>query len=591
MEAERAQELEEVPLVSKATVPKQVMKDASPLHWSSTRVLCMEERYRAARERFEEQPLADGALALARAYEEFQYGTDEDRMHLYDKVVNAAKEGQLVKGSLDERFFKSISELFCELPGWESRRLLEDMNSVEVETDGSFFWDELEKAHGSKPSDLFIELARKMPASTRGPSVMESLLYRVVKSGDVKKSLELLRELRSLDSIPALLILMRIVEDRNNLASARLISEHLHNCSDANVRMKLATYQIKMHSRCFDLKSATEVFEWAKRYSEKGLLGRLYSTYVSALGFHRKGAEAARVFQTFQGRVEAPLVASLLNAFVYSGMHEEADDLFNNMAERYGVTPDAKMQHLVVDSLALRKDLDGVLRIEKDYSAADEGSYETYTGTTMYRHLQRAYASMGSTEEVLRMSFQAVMEAPNDGNAYRLWMRGAASLPEPRRTGAMTHVWQQAASFELPLLESGAFLDGNDEPIRSGPMASFLDKEAVEKELEKQEQELLAAGYVPQRALVDFEMFEEAHVAGAPCRHSERLALAHALLTSPPGSKDEIHIKKAHLACEDCHTALTLLSKLRNRTIVLVTGGRQHRFQGGKCSCGGHHMY
>lgn len=589
VEVERAQQLEAVPLISKAAVSKAMMKDASPLHWSSTRVLCMEENYSAARERFDELPLPDGALALARAYDEFQYGTDGDREQLYEKVIDAAKKGRLVKGSLDESFFKSVAELFGELKGWSNGRLLEDMNRVELETDGSFFWDQMTKAPSTKLASVYFQLARKMPPSTKGPSVMASLLYRVVKSGDVERSLDLLKELRVKDIAPALLNLMRTVEHRSNPRGARLISEYLQNAADNKLRLRLAPYQIRMHSRCSDLKAATEVFEWGRRGSTLRFTP-LFSAYISALGFHRHGAEAARIFECYTGRPKAELLAGLLNAFVYSGMHAEANELFHTMVEKHGVMPDDMMQHLIIDSMAMQKNLEGIRCLEEKLFVSDERT-NMYKDKAKYRHFQRAYASMGATEDVLRMSLLAVKEQPSDANAYRIWMRSAASLPEPRRTEAMTQVWHATASFRLPLVDSAAYLEGIDEPIRCGPMASFIDKEVVEKELKKEEEELLGAGYVPQRNLVEFEMFEEAEAVGAPCRHSERLALAHALATSPHDSKEDIFIRKSHLSCEDCHTAFSLLAKIRNRTIVLVTGGRLHRFEGGKCNCGGHHMY
>ncbi|XP_016435575.1 pentatricopeptide repeat-containing protein At3g24000, mitochondrial-like [Nicotiana tabacum] len=66
--------------------------------------------------------------------------------------------------------------------------------------------------------------------------------------------------------------------------------------------------------------------------------------------------------------------------------------------------------------------------------------------------------------------------------------------------------------------------------------------------------------------------------------HSERLALAFALLNSPPGSP--IRIKKNIRVCGDCHTAFKFASKVVNREIILRDTNRFHHFRNGSCSCG-----
>lgn len=65
--------------------------------------------------------------------------------------------------------------------------------------------------------------------------------------------------------------------------------------------------------------------------------------------------------------------------------------------------------------------------------------------------------------------------------------------------------------------------------------------------------------------------------------HSEKMALAWALLKSPPNS--EIIMHKNLRVCNDCHTALKLISKLYNRKFIVRDANRFHHFEDGKCSC------
>ncbi|KAJ0792708.1 putative DYW domain-containing protein [Helianthus annuus] len=66
--------------------------------------------------------------------------------------------------------------------------------------------------------------------------------------------------------------------------------------------------------------------------------------------------------------------------------------------------------------------------------------------------------------------------------------------------------------------------------------------------------------------------------------HSEKLALAFALLKTPPGST--IRIKKNIRVCGDCHSAFKYASLVIEREIILRDTNRFHHFYCGSCSCG-----
>lgn len=90
------------------------------------------------------------------------------------------------------------------------------------------------------------------------------------------------------------------------------------------------------------------------------------------------------------------------------------------------------------------------------------------------------------------------------------------------------------------------------------------------------------AGYVPKHdvILLDVEEDEKMRLLWL---HSERLALAFALIRTPPGSP--IRIIKNLRICVDCHTAIKSISKFVHREIVIRDINRFHHFQDGFCSC------
>lgn len=90
-------------------------------------------------------------------------------------------------------------------------------------------------------------------------------------------------------------------------------------------------------------------------------------------------------------------------------------------------------------------------------------------------------------------------------------------------------------------------------------------------------------GYVPDTSHVLLFVDQQEREAKLQY-HSEKLALAFALLKTPKGST--IRIKKNIWVCGDCHTSFKFVSQLVEREIVLRDTNRFHHFHGGSCSCG-----
>nr|GEW35731.1 hypothetical protein [Tanacetum cinerariifolium] len=66
--------------------------------------------------------------------------------------------------------------------------------------------------------------------------------------------------------------------------------------------------------------------------------------------------------------------------------------------------------------------------------------------------------------------------------------------------------------------------------------------------------------------------------------HSERLALAYGLISTPYGTT--LRITKNLRACVNCHAAIKLISRLENQDIVVRDANRFHYFKDRECSCG-----
>ena len=67
------------------------------------------------------------------------------------------------------------------------------------------------------------------------------------------------------------------------------------------------------------------------------------------------------------------------------------------------------------------------------------------------------------------------------------------------------------------------------------------------------------------------------------CRHSEKLAIVYGLMKTPANT--QMVIVKNLRVCGDCHTASKMISKIRQREIVLRDSNRFHHIKDGQCSC------
>lgn len=156
---------------------------------------------------------------------------------------------------------------------------------------------------------------------------------------------------------------------------------------------------------------------------------------------------------------------------------------------------------------------------------------------------------------------------------------------------ASSNRWGKAAEVRRMMKESG---------VKKEPACSWVEIENVvhvfmsndqshpqNKDIcnmwEKISEKIKEIGYIPDTSnvlmLVDHQEKELRLQL-----HSEKLALAFALLNTPAGST--ICIKKNIRVCSDCHSAIKFVSKVVNREIILRDKIRFHHFRDGSCSCG-----
>ncbi|KDP36381.1 hypothetical protein JCGZ_08650 [Jatropha curcas] len=125
-------------------------------------------------------------------------------------------------------------------------------------------------------------------------------------------------------------------------------------------------------------------------------------------------------------------------------------------------------------------------------------------------------------------------------------------------------------------------INGKLQAFRFGDKSYPRSSEIVD-ELVNLERSLKEAGFFPHTES-DLHDLNDEEIEETLCNHSERLAIAYGLISTPPGTT--LKITKNLWACVNFHAVTKLISKLVNREIIVRDANRFHHFKDGVFSCG-----
>ncbi|PNY13803.1 hypothetical protein L195_g010469 [Trifolium pratense] len=123
-----------------------------------------------------------------------------------------------------------------------------------------------------------------------------------------------------------------------------------------------------------------------------------------------------------------------------------------------------------------------------------------------------------------------------------------------------------------------SMLDGRNRIIEYKNPTFYKDDEKL-----KALSSMKDAGYSPDIRCVLHDIDPEAKEQ-ALLYHSERLAIAYGLISTPP--RTPLRIIKNLRVCGDCHNAIKIMSRIVGRELIVRDNKRFHHFKDGKCSCG-----
>lgn len=328
---------------------------------------------------------------------------------------------------------------------------------------------------------------------------------------------------------------------------------------------------IDMYAKCGSINNARLVFDMLNERDEVS-----WNAMISGYSTHGLGTEALKVFEMMQKTKCKPnklTFVGVLSACSNAGLLDQGQAYFNSMVQDYSIEPCAEHYSCMVWLLGRSGHLD------KSVKLIEQMPFEP--SVMVWRALLAACVIRNDIE-LGRISAQRVLEMEPEDEATHVLLSNMYATAKR---------WENMASVRKNMKRRGVRKEPGLSWIENQGVVHYFtvgdtshpDMKLITGMLESLKMKSRKAGYVPNHAavLVDVADNEKDRLLWL---HSERLALAYALIKMPSGGP--IRIIKNLRICVDCHAAIKLISKWVLRDIIIRDMNRYHHFQDGICSCG-----
>ncbi|CAN6540570.1 unnamed protein product [Malus baccata var. baccata] len=331
------------------------------------------------------------------------------------------------------------------------------------------------------------------------------------------------------------------------------------------------TSLVDMYAKCGSIVEARKLFD---SMTEKNVV--TWNAMISAYGLHGDGHEALKLFTEMLHSGISPSAVtflSVLYACSHAGLVREGEEILDHMVHNHGFEPLPEHYACMVDILGRAGKLEKALEFIKEMPVEP--------GPPVWGALLGACMIHKNTE-LARVASENLFELDPDNTGYYVLLSNVYSadrnFPKAASVRQVVKNRNLAKTPGCTLVEIGetphVFTCGD----RSHPQAT-----AIYRMLDELMGKMAEAGFQTETvtALHDVEEEEKELMMKV---HSEKLAIAFALIETAPGA--EIRIFKNLRVCLDCHNATKFISKITERVIVVRDANRFHHFKDGICSCG-----
>ncbi|XP_050376251.1 pentatricopeptide repeat-containing protein At5g50990 [Argentina anserina] len=325
---------------------------------------------------------------------------------------------------------------------------------------------------------------------------------------------------------------------------------------------------IDMYSKCGRVQTAREIFGAFRRNDVS-----VWNAMINGLAIHGLALEAIEIFAKMEMENVLPdsiTFVALLKACGHCNLVEEGRRYFDLMSSRYSMQPEIEHYGAMVDLLGRA----GLL--EEAYATIKAMAVEP--DVVIWRALLSACRTHRNPE--LGEVAIANISCPKSGD-YVLLSNTYCSMKRWENAERVREMMKKQR-VRKNQGKSWLELDGVIHLFRADDQ-THPEIKSVYSVLEALILRTKSEGFMPVTELVLMDISEE-EKEGNLNFHSEKLALAFAILKTSPGT--EIRISKNLRICHDCHCWMKMVSRILNRDIIVRDRIRFHHFEGGMCSCG-----
>lgn len=336
--------------------------------------------------------------------------------------------------------------------------------------------------------------------------------------------------------------------------------------------LKVRNSLIAMYSRCGCVDKAYRVFCDTQRRNVV-----TWSAMISGLATNGYGRDAIEAFMEMRRVGVEPddqTFTGVLSACSHSGLVDDGLKFLDMMKFEYGLVPNVCHYGCIVDLLGRAGLLDRAyqLIVSEMGVEPDATIWRTLLGAC------RIYGHFELGEQVIEHLIELKAQQAGD---YILLLNIYSSVGNWEKVADLRRLMKDrriqttpgCSTMELKG-EIHEFIVDDDSHPRKAEIYKMLD------EIEKQ---LKIAGYVA-NATSELHDLDSEEKEVALSFHSEKLAIAFGVLSTPPGTT--LRIAKNLRTCVDCHNFAKVLSSVYNRLVIIRDRSRFHHFRDGYCSCG-----
>ncbi|XP_042494586.1 pentatricopeptide repeat-containing protein At1g08070, chloroplastic-like [Macadamia integrifolia] len=464
--------------------------------------------------------------------------------------------------------WNSMISCYCKLGDILSARLIFDRNPVKdvvswnAMIDGYCKLDDLTKAR-----ELFDRMG-----SGKNSVTWNTMISACVQNGEFGKAISTFHQMQEQNVKPTEVTMVSLLSACAHLGALD-IGKWIHayiRRQNLRTDVVLGNALIDMYGKCGSIEAALEVFH---RLPLKNIF--CWNSIIGGLGMHGYGDEAINAFVEMEKEGIKPdgvTFVGLLSGCSHSGLVSEGRQYFSQMRGVYGVNPRIEHYGCMVDLLGRAGFLEEALKLVR--------TMPMVPNSVVWGSLVRACRIHKDTKISEQVTQHLLELDPNDGGNYVFLSNTYASVNRWEDVELCRRLMHERGIHKTPGCSSievdnvlHEFVAGDTSHPHFTKINAFLDEIAWE---------LRGLGHEPDTASVLHDI-EEEEKESAVRYHSERIAVAFGLMSTPPGKS--IRVVKNLRTCDDCHATLKLISKLFMREIIVRDKNRFHYFRDGSCSC------